>query len=83
MRGEERVEATTLRSSDEEPGRAVHPCLSRGSPTAVVDRQLRKEWFDLPTLASGTSRRGLDTASGTVEVRNECGRNLPASMLFR
>src|SRR4051812_5448244 len=29
--------------SDEEPGKAVHPCQSRGSSTAVVDRQLRSK----------------------------------------
>jgi hypothetical protein len=29
--------------SDEEPGRAVHPCLSRGSSTAVGVRQLMED----------------------------------------
>jgi hypothetical protein len=40
--------------SDEEPGKAVHPCRSRGSSSAVVDRQLRRDWADLPKGTAGT-----------------------------
>jgi hypothetical protein len=40
---EERDAASRVEWSGEEPGMAVHPCRSRGSPIAVGARQLRDE----------------------------------------